>query len=53
MSRDRRLLGVWRLGKVPATESEIRIPFCLYLAGTSVSTRLKGDPMRKTLEKAA
>ncbi|MER5888049.1 DUF5677 domain-containing protein [Streptomyces sp. NPDC001941] len=40
-------------GTVAVTESRVWIPVCLYLAGSTVSQFLQGNPMRATLEKAA
>jgi hypothetical protein len=45
--------ALYLTGKVSVTESYVWIPVCLYVAGTAVSQFLKGDPMRKKLERAA
>lgn len=45
--------ALYRTGKVSMGESLVWIPVCLYVAGTSVGQFLTGEPMRKTLEKAA
>lgn len=45
--------ALYRTGKVEVSVSRIWIPVCLYVAGTSMGQFLVGEPMRKTLEKAA